>query len=183
MKDIFDCKLNDSLNNKKGGIVSNDLKYEINDDANIKSIHDCFYRNEEADIIDSCKDYCSSFNLTKINNLIEGNLGSLKQFVEYVKERITEISDNPENALIDDVNQTLSFINQDMANSANVSEFFIPTNQNNMIDEMRGDVLAFSGINPYKPGKDNYYTIKIKENETIYLLSAFIYLVISFINL
>jgi hypothetical protein len=182
MKNLFDCKLNDKVKINFEEERESPVHFEIQDKETEKHIQQCFYNDNEDDRFENCKGYCSGYNLSGINKMYEGNLGILNLFVNYIKERINDVFDDPQNVLIHDVKGTLSYIAQDMEEASTSTEFFHPSFQTNLIDKMNTEILAIEGINPYKSGEHSNYVIKFKEFQSI-LASSAILALLALLNL
>ena len=178
LKTLIDCELNDQGRRMKPDYT--DLKLTPIPETDQNNIKNCFYKRDKA-LITACEGFCNSFNLAKPHPVIEGDIVTLKKYVEFVNLRAQNAFSTEQNALFKNPEDIVEIIYENVTKASVMYVFFQSDHQTHLLDSMGSDTLVYGGINPFHSGESNmYHTVLASVNRLLVgALSAFYFLILN----
>ena len=110
----------------------------------------------------ACQQFCSWFDLTATNRILDGDLHQIKEFVSFIKHN-KNLFENPENnILVDDIQQTEATLSLNWNTVLGTKSFFTSSDKFGVMDVENTIIFNGDAMNPFDPSVDNGYILNFE---------------------
>lgn len=118
----------------------------------------CYALKEKKEIF-ACQNFCTWFDMTTPNPVIDGDIRQIKVFVSFLKHNKNLFRDPKNNILVEDLEGAENTLSMNWNNLFTKKNFFSSTDKFGVMDAHNSIVVREEGINPFLSSVENGYII------------------------
>lgn len=126
----------------------------------------------------ACKKFCTWFDLTSPNKILDGDVFQIKKFVSFVKHNKNLFNDSTNNVLVNDPQQSEAILSMNWNNVFVKKTFFESSDKFGVMDNQNTIVVEDEGIDPFTSSADNGYMLNLESFQILQFLQIFIIFVL-----
>lgn len=129
----------------------------------------CYALKDKKEIF-ACQNFCTWFDMTTPNPVLDGDIRQMKVFVSLIKHNKNLFRDPENNILAEDFEAVENTLSLNWNSVFTKKNFFISTDKFGVMDAHNSIVVREEGINPFMSSANNGYFIKFDSAPAILLV-------------